>query len=215
MNDATPGPGLPRGPSARLPGDSAPGIGHNRGPSLSPGHGFRKVAWRKARAALMPRLPLEVLRRRVRRAKELGLAYPAYASILAGTGRDVVAFLFTSHALGLELARAASLPEGKARKLRAVVGAGRLLLGPEDRDAGALAAALERERRVSFDRAVPAPPLVAPLPEGRAAVRALLAPLGLPADGVVMVGDRAAERDWAEAARLGRFMAADAYFEAP
>ena len=206
--------GVPRSPLARLPGEGGPGIGHNHGPPINEGHGLRRVAWRKARAALLPRLPLEVLKRRVARAKRLGLAYPAYASILAGTGRDVVAFLFTSHALGLRLARAHALPEAKAAKLREIGGAERLLLGPEGEDAAALAEALERERRVPFAGARPAPPLTAPLPEGRQAVRALLAPLKLPADGVVMIGDRAEERDWAEAARLGRFMAAGAYFEA-
>lgn len=212
MSDST--IGVPRGRLARLPGEGAPGIGHNQGPPMREGHGFRKVAWRKARAALLPRLPLEVLKRRVARAKQLGLAYPAYASILAGTGRDVVAFLYTSHALGLRLARAEALPEAKAAKLREIAGAERLLLGPEGEDAAALAEALERARRLAFAGARAAPPLAAPLPEGREAVRALLAPLKLPADGVVMIGDRAEERDWAEAARLGRFMAAGPYFEA-
>jgi hypothetical protein len=207
-------PGAARGGLARLPGEGGPGIGHNQGPPITEGFGFRKIAWRKAREALMPRLPLEVLKRRVARAKELGLAYPAYASILAGTGRDVVAFLFTSHALGLRLARAEALPEAKAARLREIAGAGRLLLGPEAADAGALAEALERERRVAFRAARPSPSLSAPLLVGREAVWALLAPLKLPADGVVMIGDRAEERDWAEAARLGRFMAAGAYFEA-
>ncbi|MEO1688747.1 MAG: hypothetical protein AAFU61_12660 [Pseudomonadota bacterium] len=198
---------------SRLPSEDPPGIGHNKGPALEPGHGFRKVAWGKARAALLPRLPLEVLKRRVKRAQELGLAYPAYASILAGTGRDVVAFLFTSHALGLRLARAVEVPERDAARLREITGARRLLLGPEREDASRLAEALGAERRIVFDLAEPAPALEAPLPEGRAAVQALLTPLKLPADGVVMVGDRAAERDWAEAARLGRFLSRQAYFE--
>jgi len=34
-----------------------------------------------------------------------------------------------------------------------------------------------------------------------------------PAGGVVRIGGRAAERDWAEAARLGRFLSRQAYFE--
>lgn len=196
-----------------LPGEILPGIGHNNGPSLEPGRGFRKAAWAKAKEAILPRPPLEVLKRRVRRAKELGLAYPAYASILAGSGRDVMAFLFTSHALGLRLARAIEVDERDASRLREITGAKRLLLGPRNADAGALAAALGAERRISFDRAEAAPGLEAPLAEGRDAVRALLSPLKLPADAVVMVGDRAAERDWAEAARLGRFLSRQAYFD--
>ena len=195
-----------------LPGEVLPGIGHNNGPSLEPGKGFRKVAWAKAKEAILPRPPLEVLKRRVRRARQLGLAYPAYASILAGSGRDVMAFLFTSHALGLRLARAIEMDERDAARLREITGVKRLLMGPQGADAGALAEARGAERRIEFDVAKAAPGLEAPLPDGRAAVQALLTPLKLPADAVVMVGDRAAERDWAEAARLGRFLSRQAYF---
>ena len=41
----------------------------------------------------------------------------------------------------------------------------------------------------------------------------MLTPLKLPADGVGMGGDGAAGGDWAEAARLGRFLSRQAYFE--
>jgi len=40
---------------------------------MEPGFGFRKHAWTKARAALLPSLPLEIVRLRVERAKRLGL----------------------------------------------------------------------------------------------------------------------------------------------
>ena len=59
----------------------------------------------RARRELLPRLPLEVVRRRVARARQLGLAYPQYAAILLGTGRDIVAFLFTDGGLRLRLER--------------------------------------------------------------------------------------------------------------
>ena len=60
-------------------------IGHNNGPSMETGRGFRVHAWSKARADLIPNLPIEILRGRVRRAKELGLPYKTYASVRAST----------------------------------------------------------------------------------------------------------------------------------
>ena len=49
------------------------GIGHNGGPTLESGGSWRRVAWKKAREELLPTLPIEVVRLRVSRAKELGL----------------------------------------------------------------------------------------------------------------------------------------------
>ncbi|MEM7238801.1 MAG: hypothetical protein AAF501_13400, partial [Pseudomonadota bacterium] len=92
-------------PFAKFGYEKLPGIGHNLGPPIEPGRSFRRFAWAKARRELLPKLPLEVLRRRVARARDLGLAYPQYASILLGTGRDVIAFLFTADAVGLRVAR--------------------------------------------------------------------------------------------------------------
>jgi len=76
-------------------------IGHNGGPSIEAGYGFRKHAWGKAREALLPKLPIEIVRVRVARARRLGLPYRTYAGIRAATGRDVVAFLFSGNALEL------------------------------------------------------------------------------------------------------------------
>ncbi len=59
--------------------------GHNGGPTLEPGGAWRRHCWRKARADLLPHLPIEVLRTRVRRAGELGLDYRTYASVRAAT----------------------------------------------------------------------------------------------------------------------------------
>ena len=68
------------------------GIGHNRGPGQA--SGFRAHCWRLARRELLgERLPVEVVRMRVRRAHELGLDYKTYAGVRATTGRDLVAFL--------------------------------------------------------------------------------------------------------------------------
>ncbi len=49
-----------------------PGIGHNGGPTLEPGAGWRRHAWSRARADLLPTLPLEVVRLRVARARNWG-----------------------------------------------------------------------------------------------------------------------------------------------
>ena len=98
------------------------GIGHNGGPTMEPGYGFRKHAWGKARRALLPSLPLEVVRIRVARARRLGLPYQAYATIRATAGRDIVAFLFSGNALDLRGARV-DLPAPVAGRLQALGGA--------------------------------------------------------------------------------------------
>jgi hypothetical protein len=196
-----------RGMFSRLPGETPPAIGHNGGPPLDPGRRWRAHCWKKARAELTPRLPLEILRRRVKRAQELGLAYPAYASILLGTGRDVVGFLFTAEAVRLRLEKDARIAEAAAARLAALTRCDRMLLAPTpDPEAlrESLAAAGARFEAVG-------PPPESPR-AASAALRALLDPRRLPSDGVVMVGARPEERDWAEAARLARFLGADAYF---
>ncbi len=82
-------------------------IGHNGGPSMEPGFGFRKLAWTKARADLLPTLPLEVVRLRVKRAQRLGLPYKTYATIRATSGQDIVGFLFSGNALELRVGQVA------------------------------------------------------------------------------------------------------------
>jgi hypothetical protein len=196
-----------RGPLSRLPGEAPPAIGHNAGPPLDPGQSWRAHCWRKARADLTPRLPLEIVKRRVRRAQELGLAYPAYASILLGTGRDIVGFLFTAEAVRLRLEKDARIADAAVAKLAALARCDRLLLAPTP-DPEALRDSLAASG-ARFD-AVGPPPETARA--AQAALRALLDPRKLPGDAVVMVGARPEERGWAEAARLARFLGADAYF---
>lgn len=191
-----------------------PGIGHNQGPPLDGGFSWRRHVWTKARKQLMPRLPLEVVRRRVRRATELGLQYPAYASILLGTGRDIVGFLFTCDALGLRLERGIDLPETVADKLHALERCDRLLGVPKDASPELLSQRLAAMHRIDFSGTAVMPVDDCPLPEGRAALQAALKPLKLPPDAVVMIGTRAQERAWADAARLAQFMPADRYFAA-
>ncbi len=103
---------------------TSPGLGHNGGPTMEPGYGWRLHCWKKARADLLPHLPIEVLRTRVKRAAELGLEYRTYASVRAATGHDVVAFLFSSNALRVfPSARPAA---GPGRRLAGIVNAAHL-----------------------------------------------------------------------------------------
>jgi hypothetical protein len=119
---------MPRSHLSALPGERLPGIGHNQGPPLESGRSWRAHCWKAARRELLPRLPLEVVRRRVARARQLGLAYPQYASILLGTGRDIVAFLFTQEGLRLRLERELALPRPIADKLIALERCDRLMM---------------------------------------------------------------------------------------
>ncbi|MHA3914480.1 hypothetical protein [Halovulum sp. GXIMD14793] len=97
------------------------GPGHNKGPKFEPGQGWRRHCWKKARRDLIGTVPLEIVRGRMRRAKELGLAYPQYASILKGAGRDVTAFLFTHQGLRLKLARRLEMPTEVREKLSGLI----------------------------------------------------------------------------------------------
>ncbi|QDL92014.1 hypothetical protein FDP22_09640 [Paroceanicella profunda] len=201
-----------RSPYSRLAGETPPAIGHNQGPPLDPATSWRRHCWGAARKSLVGTIPLEVVRRRVRRARELGLDYPAYASILLGTGRDIVGFLFTCEAIGLRLQRTVSLPLPVTRKLGALERCERLLMTDRDTDPARLSGLLEDELKLRFAGTGPEPEDASHPAAGRAAIRALLDPLNLPGDAVVMIGTRAEERDWAEAARLAKFMAAPGYF---
>lgn len=203
----------PRSPLTALPGERLAGIGHNQGPPLDPGQSWRQHCWTKARRELLPRLPLEVVRRRIARARQLGLEYPQYASILLGSGRDIVAFLFTSDSLGLRLGRTVDVPRPVVDKLAGLEGCDRLLAAEAPADPAALAPLLAAEAGISFAgvSALPAGPDLT-WRQGRDAVRNALAPLKLPGNAVVMVGTRAHERDWADAAQLAKFLPADQYF---
>jgi len=179
------------------------GIGHNRGPSLEGGGGWKTHCWRHARAALLPTLPVEVVRLRVKRAKELGLPYKTYAGIRAQTGHDVVAFLFSSNALRTG-PLSPVLPAPMAAKLAGLTDVARIGLATAPLSPSALALNPE------LDRAHSAPYALASFP---VTARALRAALGqLPADRVVLVGLGRLERDWVAAGKLAAFLPADHYF---
>ncbi|MCF1708385.1 hypothetical protein L0V05_06090 [Tabrizicola sp. J26] len=179
--------------------------GHNGGPTMEGGEGWRRHCWRQARENLLPHLPVEVVRLRVRRAAELGLDYRTYASVRAASGHDVVAFLFSSNALRL-LPPVPALPEDRQARLASLSGCGRIALVQ-----GQLApeAAMQAGQGV-IDRAHPAPYPLAPFPALREAIAA--AHQGFPRDGVVLIGDMSLERDWSVAGRLAGYLPAERYF---
>lgn len=185
-----------------------PGPGHNNGPSLDEGAAWRTHCWRQARENLLPTLPIEVVRLRVARARELGLPYKTYAGIRASTGRDVIGFLFSSNALRL-LRATDRVPQDRRARLESLIRTDRLGLAQPPLSPQALLAA------APLDAAHPAPRFTDPWPGTRDRLRALLRDRRLPGDGVVLVGETALEREWVEAGRLAGFVPGDAYFAAP
>ena len=178
------------------------GIGHNRGPSVAGGGGWKTHCWRVARENLLPNLPIEVLRLRVNRARALGLPYKTYAGIRAQTGHDVVAFLFSSNGLGVTALRPVLAAE-VADKLAAAQ-AGRIGLASAPLSPSVLML------NDCLDAAYPAPYALASFRPTAQAIRAALG--ATPADRVVLVGAGALERDWVAAGRLAGWVAADQYF---
>ncbi|MES2667159.1 MAG: hypothetical protein V4712_13770 [Pseudomonadota bacterium] len=179
-------------------------IGHNSGLSLAGGASWRRHCWTVARAQLLPTLPIEVVRLRVRRARELGLDYKTYASVRASTGHDVVAFLFSSNALRVSV-QLPVMPTERAEKLATVL-ADRIGL------AVAPLPPLTLAQTGVLDSAHAAPFALAKFADIRMALRTALGKL--PGDQVLLVGDMALERDWCAAGRLAGYLPADRFFAA-
>ncbi|MEP5762825.1 MAG: hypothetical protein ABJ327_26595 [Litoreibacter sp.] len=177
-------------------------IGHNNGPAMDAGFAFRKHAWTKARAQLIPTLPIEILRNRVTRAKELGLPYKTYASVRASTGRDVVGFLFSNNALRVFRANA-EIPKLRADKLAKVVAA----------KTGLAHAPLTLDH-LNLTANGQAPHFNAAWSDIRRLVQAPLHQSKLPFDGVLVVGDTTLEREWSDAGRLAGYLTAEQFFSA-
>jgi hypothetical protein len=181
-------------------------IGHNRGPTMEGGASWRRYAWSRARADLLPRMPLEIVRLRVRRARDLGIDYTAYASIRAASGHDVVALLFSSNALRVGPAQV-HLTGPRADKVAAIRQCGRMAL---------IHAPLEPsdflDANATFDAAGPAPLFTDTWPALREAIRSVTAGQGIPGDRVVLIGDTGFERSWTDAGKLAGYLSADRYF---
>lgn len=184
-------------------------IGHNRGPALTPGPSWQRHCWTKARADLLPTLPIEVVRLRVKRAAEIGLDYTTYASIRATSGHDVIAFLFSTNALRM-LPPHVALPADRRSTLEALTKTGRAaLVHPPLTPDHVLSVAPG-----ALDHASLAPRPFAMWREARNQILEGLKQQGWPADRVVMIGDTSQEREWSEAARLAWYLPADRFFAA-
>lgn len=181
------------------------GIGHNQGPTMAKGGGWRRYAWKRARAELLPKMPIEIVRRRVKRARELGLDYKSYAGIRAATGRDVIALLFSDNAL--RLMRDARIDPTRAEALAMLRGVDLLALVHRPHAPKEVLA-----RNTLLRGADRAPDWQAPWGDMRDRIQCLKG--SLPADGVVVIGETWNERQWCEAARLAGYLSAERYFSA-
>lgn len=187
-------------------------IGHNSGPAMTAGTGWQKHCWSKARADLLPQLPIEVIRTRLKRAKELGLDYKSYASARAKTGHDIVALLFSSNAL--RILRADQLLDAqKAQQLKALERCDRLLAVSQPMKPEALRARFASQG-IEFSTAISTPTIAQSRSEVRKTVEAVLSPRKLPRDKVLVIGDTMLEAEWVQIARLGAFLPSDSYFSA-
>ncbi len=182
------------------------GIGHNSGRVAEPGHSWRKHVWAKARRDLMPKLPIEVVRLRVKRAAALGLPYKTYAGIRASSGHDLIGFMFSSNALRV-LRNGQDMPADRSAMLGALVATRRIGLAHRPVTVTHLAGL------PGIDEAHTAPLFSQGWAAMRDHMRDVVIKGGQPADRFVMIGDTAFEREWAEAARMAGFLDAASYFK--
>ncbi|MEM8580859.1 MAG: hypothetical protein AAGF50_06660 [Pseudomonadota bacterium] len=184
------------------------GIGHNRGPSLDAGYSYRLGLWRKARKELMPTtLPIEVIRNRVRRAKEIGLPYKTYASIRASSGRDVVGFLFSDNALRVRRGYL-RMAHDRFEKLSAV---SRCSLGAAVHEPTEPSKVADLNPLLSF--VGQAPGLAASWSDAALILNDIVGRTGLPSDGLVVVGETTLEREWCAALKAAFYLPAHRYFD--
>jgi hypothetical protein len=185
-------------------------IGHNGGPTLGAGRSWRQQCWRRARADLLPHLPLEVVRLRVKRAAAIGLDYKTYAGFRASTGHDIVALLFSTNALRM-LRPGDALPEPRAVKLRATRGLAHLVATQPPLDPVRVTAALAAEG-IALGACHRAPAVAQSWSEIRGGIRAILAEQRLPGDRVLLIGDTHFEQEWTGAGGLAGYLPAPRYF---
>jgi hypothetical protein len=62
------------------------GIGHNGGPALDAGVGWRRYCWKKAHARAWKTPPREIALARLARAEALGMSCREYTAVLLDTG---------------------------------------------------------------------------------------------------------------------------------
>ena len=188
------------------------GIGHNTGPKQL-GRGWQKHCWTQLRKALIgKRMPIEVVRTRIRRAWELGLEYPQYASILLGSGRDVIGFLFTVDGLQLKLRKRLEMPDNVQEKLRGLERVSVMSFAPSGEAPDVFRREVSDVAGVPFVGSAPEVEGALGWSAARAAVRAVLDPIKMPSGGVVMIGTRDSEARMAQAAKMSRFIPSAGFF---
>ena len=183
-------------------------IGHNQGPEME-GVAWRTRCWSVARRELLPTLPIEVLRRRVRRAKEVGLDYKTYATVRATSGRDILAILFSTNALRLIRAEQSLGPEWSA-KLAAIKDTQRRALTIAPLTPASLDRIIQSPDNL-IDSAAAAPHVHASWAQAVQAMDAAR-PAKMPADALLMVGDTMMEQEWSTAGRLAGYLSAARFF---
>lgn len=178
-------------------------IGHNRGPSMESSK-WRAHCWRRARADLLPTLPIEVIRTRIKRAKALGLDYKTYAGVRATTGRDLIAFLFSSNALNV-FRNDTPLDPDRAEKL-IMIDVDRHLTVSPGLDAKTLG------KHICAISAQKLPPFGAEWGVIRDHAKTWLHEQGLPGDAVLMIGETDHEREFMAAGGFAGFITGTKYF---
>lgn len=183
------------------------GIGHNNGPAMQAGHGYRTHLWRSAQARLMPNaVPLMIVRMRVRRAAELGMDYKTYASIRQYSGQDILGLLFSSNALRI-LGSGAKMPGARGRALAAVTSAKRLSLVHAP-----LAPPDVLQANPVLDATGAAPGFTDSWSQMRRAIQGFIRQNQLSGNQVLIIGDTAMEGEWTAAARAAGYLSAAQYF---
>ena len=179
------------------------GIGHNRGPAA--GGGFHAHCWRVARRELLgARLPVEVVRMQVRRARALGLDYKTYAGVRATTGRDLVAFLYSSNGLGV-FRIGQPVGAAQARQIAGSAASPHLGCAP-----GLAPEALGRQ--IGAVSARDLVPFGSSWARMRDEMKAWLRAQGLPGDAVLMIGETEHEREMMTAGGLAGFLTGQRFF---
>lgn len=179
------------------------GVGHNSGRVDEPGKAWRTHAWRKARRDLMPKLPIEVIRRRVKRAAELGLPYKTYAGLRASSGDDLIGFMFSSNALDV-LRRTDVVPAVKADKVQSLVGAKTIAL--------TYRSVLPEQVCPPVDFAAAVPDVMAPWVQTRAALERVFVKTRMPSSRMVLITEQTLEREWVSAGRMAGVLPTTEFF---
>lgn len=186
------------------------GIGHNNGPTLDQGHRLRTFQWRRAQRALMPNtIPLQIVRMRMRRARELGMDYKTYAKVRQASGHDILALLFSSNALRI-IGDGAKMPADRTRLLEQVTSAGKLALvhAPQT-------PARVRQSNPVLDVAGAAPKFTDSWSHMRDHLVQFVGTQNLASNRVLIIGDTSFESEWQTAAKAAGYLPAERYFAPP